>query len=99
MDTGVITAQSPVKQDTSGGAVFAQILGGVRTEGRTFVTASVEDFNPRQSRVRLNMVDKRFRSGAYGQQATDETPIEDPKVYTNAFEKIGEAIFIRQAQK
>lgn len=99
LDTGVITAQSPTKQDTSGGAAFAAIFAGVRTEGRTFVTASVEEFRGKQTRVRLNFVDRRFRSGAYGQQATDERPIDDPKVYENAFEKIGEAIFIRQAQK
>ena len=98
IETGVITAQSPVRQDTSGAAVFAA-LAGVRTEGRTYVTASIEEFGAKQSRVRLNLVDKRFRSGAYGQQATDETPIEDPKIYERAFDKIGEAIFIRKAQK
>lgn len=99
MDTGVITAQSPTKQDTSGGAAFAAVFGGVRTEGRASVTATVEDFNTKQTRIRLNFVDKRFRSGARGQTATDEKPIENPKVYENAFEKIGEAIFIRSAQK
>lgn len=99
METGVITAQSATQKDTSGNATFAEIFGGVRTEGRTFVTASVEDFNAKQTRVRLNFVQKRFRSGAYGQTATDEKSIEDAKVYQNAFEKIGEAIFIRTAQK
>ena len=99
LDTGVITAQSPTKQDTSGGAAFAAAFDGVRTEGRTYVTASVEDFNAKQTRVRLNFVDKRFRSSAYGQQATDEKPIHDAQIYANAFEKIGEAIFIRTAQK
>ncbi|MGV1046650.1 hypothetical protein [Limnohabitans sp.] len=99
LDTGVITAQSPTKQDTSGGAAFAAAFAGVRTEGRTYVTASVEDFNAKQTRVRLNFVDKRFRSSSYGQQATDEQPIHDAKIYSNAFEKISEAIFIRSAQK
>lgn len=99
LDTGVITAQSPTKQDTSGRAAFAAAFGGLRTEGRTYVTASVEDFTAKQTRVRLNFVDRRFRSSAYGQQATDEVPVEDVKVYQNAFEKIGEAIFIRASQK
>ncbi len=99
LETGVIVAQSPTKQDTSGSAIFAQALGGVRTEGRTYVTATVEDFNAKQTRVRLNFVDRRVRSGAYGQSATDETPILDGKIYSNAFEKIGEAVFIRAAQK
>jgi hypothetical protein len=94
LETGVITAQSPTKRTASFAAVF-----GVRTEGRTYVTATVEDFNPKQSRIRLNFVDKQFRSGAYGQVATDEKPVEDVTIYQNAFEKIGEAIFIRAAQK
>lgn len=98
LDTGFITAESPTRQDTSGAAAFAAIFGGVRTEGKTAVTASVEEFG-KDTRVRLNFVDKRLRSGAYGQRAADESPIEDPSVYNNAFDKIGEAIFIRKAQK
>lgn len=99
LETGLITAQSPMQEDQSGGAQFAKFFGGVRTEGRTYVTASVEDFNAKQTRVRLNFVDKRSRSGAYGQTAVDEKPILDAKLYANAFEKISEAIFIRMAQK
>lgn len=98
METGFITAESPVQKDTSGGANLAALLGGIRTEGRTAVTASVEEFG-KNTRVRLNFVDKRTRSGAYGQRAADEKPIEDPTIYNNAFEKISEAIFIRKAQK
>lgn len=99
LDTGVITAESPTAQDTSGGAVFASVFGGVRTENKTTVTASVEDFGAKTTRVRLNFVNKKFRSGAYGQRAADEVAVHDPKPYETAFEKIGEAIFIRQAQK
>ncbi len=78
---------------------MAALLGGVRVEQRTFVTASIEDFNAKQTRVRLNFVDKQFRSATNGQQATDEVVVENPKIYENAFEKIGEAVFIRTAQK
>ena len=98
LETGFISADSPIQQDRSGGAAFALLLGGVRTEGKTSVTAAVEEFG-KDSRVRLNFVDKRARSGSYGQRAADETAVEDPKIYNNAFEKIGEAIFIRKAQK
>lgn len=98
METGFITAESPTQQDTSGGAVFAAVFGGVRTEGKTAVTASIEEFG-KDTRVRLNFVDKRARSGQRGQRASDETPIIDPKVYNNAFEKISESIFIRKNQK
>ena len=97
-DTGLITAQSPTSKDTSGGAAFAALFGGVRTEGRTSVTASVEEFNPKQTRVRLNFVSKSFRSSAYGQQATDEKAIQDSTICQNAFSKIGDAIFIRSSQ-
>lgn len=98
LETGFISAESPIRQDRSGAAAFAAILGGVRTEGKTAVTASVEEFN-KSTRVRLNFVDKKMRSGSYGQRAADENPVEDPKIYENAFEKIGEAIFIRIGQK
>lgn len=98
LETGFISAESPTKQDTSGGATFAAIFGGVRTEGKTAVTASIEEFN-KSTRVRLNFVDKKARSSAYGQRAADENPIEDPRIYQNAFDKIGEAIFIRLGQK
>lgn len=99
LETGLITAQSPIQEDQSDGAQFAKFWIGVRTEGRVYVTASVEDFNAKQTRVRLNFVNRVSRSGAYGQQAIDEQPILDTKIYANAFEKISEAIFIRTSQK
>lgn len=99
LETGFITAESPIQMDKSAGAMFAAVLGGVRTEGRTAVTASVEEFGKDTTRVRLNFVDKQQRSGARGQRAADEKPIEDVKIYENSFEKISEAIFIRKGQK
>lgn len=98
LDTGFITAESPNKQVDTTAATFALLFGGVRTEGKTAVTVSIEEISPKKTRVRLNLVDRQTRSGAYGQRAADDTPIEDPKVYETAFDKIGEAIFIRQAQ-
>lgn len=99
LDTGFITAESPNQQDTSGGAVFAAIFAGVRTEVKTAVTASIEELGPNATRVRLNFVNRQRRSGAYGQNASDDSPVEDPTVYQNAFDKIGEAIFVRSSQK
>jgi hypothetical protein len=98
LDTGFITAESPNRQVDTAAARFALIFGGVRTEGKTAVTVSIEEIAPKKTRVRLNLVDRQSRSGAYGQRAADDTPIEDQKVYETAFDKIGEAIFIRQAQ-
>ncbi len=97
-ETGFITAESPNKQVDSAAARMALLFGGVRTESKAAVTVSIEEFSPNKTRVRLNLVDRQIRSGAYGQRAADDTPIEDPKIYESAFDKIGEAIFIRQAQ-
>jgi environmental stress-induced protein Ves len=99
MDTGFITAESPTQQDQSGGAVFAQIFAGVRTEQHTAVTASIEGMKEKLTRVRLNFVVRQKRSSAYGQSAADDAPIEDSKIYQNAFDKIGEAVFIRTSSK
>jgi hypothetical protein len=99
LETGFITAESPTQEDTSGSAVLGKILGGVRTETKSVVTASIEDINSSNSRVRLNFVHKAHRSSQYGQSGSDDTPVMDTKVYENAFEKIGEAIFIRKNQK
>jgi ABC-type phosphate/phosphonate transport system substrate-binding protein len=96
IDTGFITAESPVEQDQSANAVLNQIFGGVRTEQRTAVTATVEGIKENLTRIRLNFVVRQKRSGAYGQNASDDKPVEDVKVYQNAFEKIQEAIFIRK---
>lgn len=97
LETGFITAESATQADT-GGAAFVNALFGVRGEGKTAVTASVEEFG-KSTRVRLNFLSKRTTSGSYGYRANDETPIENPDIYNNAFDKIGEAIFIRNAQK
>lgn len=97
LDTGFITAESPNKSVDTPEAMVARMFG-VRTEGKTAVTVSIEEMGPKKTRVRLNLVDRQTKSGAYGQRAAEDTPIEDAKVYDTAFDKIGEAIFIRQAQ-
>ena len=94
METGFITAESAVKNSTG----FFDALGGVRREARTAVTASVEEMRTNSTRIRLNFVLREKRSAERGQQANDDTPLMDPKAYENAFDKIGEAIFIRKGQ-
>lgn len=91
-ETGFITAESSVKNDTG----FWDAMGGVRREARVAVTATVEEMKVNSTRIRLNFVSRQKRSAHYGQQANDDTPIQDPKIYQNAFDKIGEAIFIRK---
>ena len=98
LDTGFITAESPTK-GAKGGEAFLSFLAGMRIEGRTAVTAFVEEISPKSSKIRLNFVERRKASGDYGQQSNRDNPIQDPKIYQSAFDKISDAVFIRSAQK
>lgn len=95
LDTGFITAEGAVQNQTG----FWDAMGGVRREHKTAVTASVEEMKENSTRVRLNFVLRQKRSAQYGQQANDDQPIQDAKIYQNAFDKIDEAIFIRKGNK
>lgn len=98
-ETGFITAQSPTK-GTSGSIFFVGMLpipiSG--SEQKTVVTVAVEELGPKKSRIRLNFVDKSHGPGIYG-SGNNDTPILDPVVYQNAFDKISETVFIKTAQK
>jgi hypothetical protein len=98
LDTGFITAESPTK-GAKGSEAFLSFLAGMRVEGRTAVTAFVEELSPKSTKIRLNFVERKKSSGGYGQQANRDDPIQDPKIYQSAFDKISDAIFIRSAQK
>jgi len=98
LDTGFITAESPTK-GAKGSEAFFSFLAGMRVEGRTAVTAFVEEISPKSAKIRLNFVERKKSSGDYGQQANRDDPIQDPKIYQSAFDKISDAIFIRSAQK
>ncbi|KAA3629590.1 MAG: hypothetical protein DWQ09_04955 [Proteobacteria bacterium] len=90
-DTGFITAKSPTKSG------FMLFVGPTRTF--TKATAFIESHGDMNSRIRLNFVESRTASGAYGQQHGEDSAIDDAKIYENAFAKIREAIFIRNATK
>lgn len=94
IETGFITAESAVTNSTG----FWDAMGGVRREMRVAVTASIEEMKPNSTRVRLNFVSRQKRSAERGQQANDDTPLLNPTLYQNAFDKIGEAVFIRKGQ-
>jgi outer membrane cobalamin receptor len=98
LDTGFITAESPTK-GAKGSEAFLSFLAGMRVEGRTAVTAFVEELSPKSAKIRLNFVERKKSSGDYGQQSNRDDPIQDPKIYQSAFDKISDAIFIRSAQK
>jgi len=88
--TGFITAKSPTKKSMT--------LFNYRMTD-TKATAFVEELRPGITKVRLNFVDSEELSSGYGAKQLNETAVEDPTVYNNAFTKIQEAIFIRTATK
>lgn len=97
LETGFLTASSAA---TTQGPSVAEIMfvGAAqanRYTNQTRSTAYVEASPSGGSRVRLNFVNGRQASSGYGQQAAQDTPILDPNVYQNAFEKIETAIFVR----
>ncbi len=91
-DTGFITAASPTSNKTG----FWQAMVGVASSGQTKATAFVEEIRPGRVRVRLNFVNARNNSSAYGQNQAEDTPILDPKAYQVAFDKIDDAVFVRK---
>jgi hypothetical protein len=85
VDTGLITAASPTKT--------VHFLGSHMNN--TEATAFVEEFTPTRTFVRINFVQVKESSSGYGMKSKNDRPIEDPKPYEIAFQKIGEAVFIR----
>jgi len=94
-ETGFITAASAAGNKTS----FWESLGGIATSGQTKATAFIEDMRPGFVSVRLNFVNARRRSFAYGQTNDVDSPVLDPKAYEAAFERIGDAIFVRTGSR
>lgn len=92
-DTGLITGQG-----SASGKITYNILFGVGNKKRSpIVSAYIEPRGPNASRVRLNFVMAVTKSSLYGMRAADEEPVEDPATYAEAFEKINQAVFIRQS--
>ncbi len=98
LETGFISAESPLK-GADGLKAFLENISSMRSEGKTAVTAFVEEIGPKTTKVRLNFVQRDKTTREYGQQANREKPIMDPKIYESAFNKIGDAVFIRTSQK
>ncbi|MEZ5499991.1 MAG: hypothetical protein R3E77_11260 [Steroidobacteraceae bacterium] len=94
-ETGFITASSPSGNRTS----FWEALGGVSSHGQTKATAFIEEIRTGFASIRLNFVNTKSTSSLYGQQSQNDTIVADPKAYQIAFEKIGDAIFIRSGGK
>jgi hypothetical protein len=91
LETGIITAESAAENNPAMAFFF-----GVSVVKQTKVTAFVEQLGS-TTRVRLNFVEIEKSSSSYGQNDRKDIPIMDTKIYQNAFNKIGDAIFIRSS--
>jgi len=104
LTTGFINAESAAQDGTSGADIFIGVLGAMGGQNtmterveQTVATAFLEEIGDR-TRVRLNFVTTRQSSSAQGQNSRQDTPILDVRIYTNAFERIENAIFIRSGE-
>lgn len=92
-DTGLITGTASTKTKMT----WLPFIGFGTAKKTPVVSAYVEDRGPTLSRVRLSFVmGKTSNNNSFG-GVTDEEPITDPVVYREAFEKIAQAIFVRQS--
>lgn len=87
--SGLISAESST--DTN---VGFKILTGSSLTTQTKATGFIEAIGDK-TRVRLNFVTVKQTSSGWGQNDRNDTPILDAKIYENAFEKVGSAIFLR----
>lgn len=91
--TGFITASSATKNKTN----FGEALFGVSASGNTKATAFIEKMPNGLARVRLNFLNSKVSSSLYGQSAKNDKPVLDAATYQAAWEKIDEALFVRNA--
>ena len=93
LQTGFITAASATENRTN----VWDVLGGGRSSGQTKMTAFVQQLPNGRARIRLNFLNTRRTSSAYGQDSQNDRPILDPAVYNSAWERIDEALFVSSA--
>ena len=108
LNTGFINAESASQSTFIGpeAEIFIGVIGGVlggqpaattQSVEQTVATAFIEEIKD-VTRVRLNFVMTRQSSSAQGQNSRRDTPILDVRIYTNAFERIENAVFIRSGK-
>jgi len=91
-DTGLITGISSTKSKLT----WSPFVGIGKSKKSPVVSAFVESRTPSMTNVRLSFVMAKVKSNLYGSQPQDEEPIYDAVTYQNAFEKLNQAMFIRQ---
>lgn len=91
LETGLIRAQGAADSNAA-----TKFWLGVTSVSQTAASAFVETIGD-STKVRLNFVSKVETSQRWGQTDKQDTPILDASVYQNAFERIENAVFIRNA--
>lgn len=90
LNSGFITAASPTENKTG----LLEAFGGASSSGNTVMTAFILQMPSGRTRVRLNFVNTKNTSSAYGRDSRSDKPILDPSIYSNAWERIDEALFV-----
>lgn len=90
-DTGLVTGVGSSK----GKLTYNLFTGFGKSKKSPIVSAFAEEINANTTRVRLNFVMAKIKSNGYGSQPQDEEPVLDAAVYQDAFEKLNQAVFIR----
>lgn len=92
-DTGLVTGVGSSK----GKLTYNLFTGFGKSKKSPIVSAFAEEINANTTRVRLNFVMAKIKSTGYGSQPQDEEPVLEAAVYQDAFEKINQAVFIRNS--
>lgn len=92
LETGLITGIGTGKSHLT----FVPFVGFGRSKKTPAVTAFIEQIG-QTTHVRLNFVMAKISQTGYGTSLGDEEAILDQQIYADAFEKIGQALFVRQS--
>lgn len=92
-DTGLVTGVGSSK----GKLTYNLFTGFGKSKKSPIVSAFAEEISASTTRVRLNFVMAKIKSNGYGSQPQDEEPVLDAAVYQDAFEKLNQAVFIRNS--
>jgi hypothetical protein len=93
-ETGLITGVASTNTKTT----WLPFVGFGKSKKTPVVSAFVEDLSPSVTKVRLNFVMTKVSANGFG-GGEDEEPILDPAIYQDAFEKIDQAVFVRQSMR
>ena len=92
-ETGLITGTASTTAKLS----YNIFWGFGKNKKTPIVSAYIEPRGSNGARIRLNFVMAKVKGTIYTSGTQDEEPITDPSTYQQAFEKIDQAIFVRQS--